>query len=155
MAKKKSNKKTLKILSLLSVIFGIVAVLFIFAPALKDGSGNFLCSGLNISLGVTIDGMYYRGNFFSFSFINTLGYLLIIIGIVGTIFSSSNSSKLINLISALAFLTGGVLMFTQITFSVSQIPNIKQFYILSDWIYIAGILAIVSGIMSFAKIILD
>lgn len=153
MAKKKSNKSTLKTLSMLSVIFGIVAVATIVLPAIFVKETDTSYTGLQLAFGYTKEIIGVTTTVFSFSIMNVLAYALVLAGVI---FGLAKDSKLFNLISALAFIVGGIFLFMQISFCIPALSSLlKDLFVLSAWSVIAGILAILSGIISFAKIILD
>lgn len=119
MAKKKSGIGQL--ISFLSVILGIVALVMLFLPAVKQKTLELTYSGLDITFG------YEEANIeiFKFSFMNLLTYILVLAGIVCAILSAmGKSKKLTSLISSLAFIVGGVFFFLSITFSVLPVTGI-------------------------------
>ena len=112
MAKKKSKSNVGKILGVLAAVLGIIAVCMIFVDTVKvpdtkilgavvEGAGQ---TGLQVAFGYKESDV----GVFAFSFMALLPYLLIIGGIV---LSLLKGNKMLNFVSAVLFVAGGVLCF--------------------------------------------
>lgn len=107
------------IISLVSIVLGIVAICMMFTNsvglALKIGektSESTAYSGLNATFG--------KENVFAFSFMNLLTYILVIAAIVFAILKLTNvfSGKLSSILTTILFVVAGVFFFCSGTFSV-------------------------------------
>ena len=88
---------------------------------------------------------------FDFSIMNTLTYVLAIVGIVFFVLGGlGKGTKFATLISALAFLASGALFFMQNTLCLPSFIPINLIH-LSYGAYVGAITAILAGILSLSK----
>ncbi len=115
MAKKKNSKNN-TLISALSVILGIVAIAMIFAPSIAIKNTEQTYSGLQIVFGFTESTFLGKIEHFSFSFMNLITYLAVVMGIIFTILGAlGKGSKFASFIAIVAFVVSAVLFFMQIT----------------------------------------
>lgn len=120
MAKKK-NVNNKQIATLVSVLLGVIAVIMIFLPAIGVKDSETTYTGLQIVFGYSEKTVLGTAEFFAFSFMNLLTYILAIAGVVFAVLSYlGKGSKFASLIALVAFAIAGVFFFLQVAFCV---PN--------------------------------
>lgn len=117
MAKKKIKSNSRKFLGLIASILGIIAFCMIFIETIKVPDtkvlGNVIeregYTGLKVVFGFKSDDVAV----FGFSFMALLAYLLMILGVVLSIFSyrTKKSNKVFDFIAVFSFVVAGVLCF--------------------------------------------
>jgi len=149
-----------KILYGVAVLLSVVAVFMIFAPALGityTGHDNATYTGLQAVFGYsqtkTILGASVTTNFLSFSFMNLLTYILLIVAIVLLVVKLCGklNSKIVDYIIAVLLVVSGIFFFVTSNFAV-----LAGFYdatadvitrTLGTGAIVSGVLAIVSSIV--------
>ena len=108
-------KKNLnKILIIVAIVFVLVAVLMLFAPAgiVGEGKGQLSYSGANLTFGYTKKTQIGDLQVFKFSFGNFLPYILVLAGIVFAVLALFKKlGNIAPVVAAGAFLVAGILFF--------------------------------------------
>ena len=175
MAKKKNSVS--KYTSLLAILLAIASACMIFCTAIvykvSDSANPVNFTGMQVTFGYTANAL--EGitssikadiNYFAFSFMNLLPYILLLVGIVFAVLKvvgDKNNSKMISFVAAACFIAGGVLMFCVVPFSVlgtneilgKAIPTInKQYMSLGIGAIVGGVLGILGGTVELADLVL-
>lgn len=169
MAKRKSKSLNNKFLYLVAAVLGVVAVCMIFVTAFVVSDTRTVLSmdatytGLQTVFGYASDDVEYL----MFSFINLLPYLLVIAGVViaSLKFFGVLKNSLMDWISVVLFVVGGVLFFCTANFTILaetyvdliDVANLVKTYVttgLGVGPIVAGICSILSGATLVAKNIL-
>lgn len=149
-----------KILYGIAVLLSVVAIFMIFAPALSisyTGHDNATYSGLQAVFGYSVTrgsgALSVTTNYLSFSFMNLLTYILLIVAIVLLVVKLCGklNSKIVDYIIAVLLVVSGIFFFVTSNFAV-----LAGFYdatadaitrTLGAGAIVAGILALVSAIV--------
>lgn len=149
-----------KILYGIAVLLSVVAIFMIFAPALGisyTGHDNATYSGLQAVFGYSVTrgsgALSVTTNYLSFSFMNLLTYILLIVAIVLLVVKLCGklNSKIVDYIIAVLLVVSGIFFFVTSNFAV-----LAGFYdatadaitrTLGAGAIVAGILALVSAIV--------
>ena len=175
MAKKKNSVS--KYTSLLAILLAIASACMIFCTAIvykvSDSANPVNFTGMQVTFGYTANAL--EGitssikadiNYFAFSFMNLLPYILLLVGIVFAVLKvvgGKNNSKMISFAAAACFIAGGVLMFCVVPFSVlgtneilgKAIPTLnKQYMSLGIGAIVGGVLGILGGTVELADLVL-
>lgn len=175
MAKKKNSVS--KYTSLLAILLAIASACMIFCTAIvykvSDSANPVNFTGMQVTFGYTANAL--EGitssikadiNYFAFSFMNLLPYILLLVGIafaVLKVVGGKNNSKMISFVAAACFIAGGVLMFCVVPFSVlgtneilgKAIPTLnKQYMSLGIGAIVGGVLGILGGTVELADLVL-
>ncbi len=155
MAKKKSSNLG-KLLVLLSIVLGVVALVMLIAPGFSPNSKADKIGADGVALYKVVFGNSERKLAFSFPLF--LGVLLIAAGVVCSVLALlGKGGKIVSLVAAISFIAGGVLYFC--TMSVYAVDvgdlsgNLKDLAIKAakeavSAVYNLGIGAIIGGILS-------
>ena len=171
MAKKSSKKKTLKLVfTCLEVVFAIAALCMIFLPAIGVKDSDTSYSGLNAVFGYSTKTNLLvstvETQVFSFSFLNLLTYLLVLIAVVLLILKLAfkKQAKLVNLLSIILLIVAGVFFFLVVQFSVvaegfSKLyaafgSDPKAGLTLGIGAILGGVFALVSALATIGEIVL-
>lgn len=150
MAKKKSNAGQL--ISFVSVILGIAALVMLFLPVVQVKEIGTTYSGLNVTFGYKEKVVVAEAEIFKFSFMNLLTYILAAAGILFAILSAlAKGGKFASFISAVAFLVAGVFFFLVISFSVLPVEGalgdaFKDTLALAYGSIVGGVASILAGL---------
>lgn len=151
MSKKKS---IISYAGLASVILAAVAVCMIFLPAISYAKANGEAvnyTGLQVTFGfsetqASLGSASYVTEWFKFSFMNLLTYVLLIVGIVFAVMQmNKKQSKLFTLITAACFVVGGVFMFMVVNYSIVGAGQVTGATLLDKQNMSLGIGAIIGG----------
>lgn len=160
MAKKKNSIS--KYTSLLAILLAIASACMIFCTAIvykvSDSANPVNFTGMQVTFGYTANAL--EGitsslkadiNYFAFSFMNLLPYILLLVGIVFAVLKvvgGKNNSKMFSFVAAACFIAGGVLMFCVVPFSVLGTNKLVQTFSILDKQYMSlGVGAIVGGVL--------
>lgn len=120
MAKKKQTKNN-KFISALSVILGLVSLGMIFAPAIIIKNSETTFTGFQVAFGYKESTLLGDFEYFNFSLMNVLAYVIVAAGIVFTILGSlGKGNKFASFLAFLGFAISAVLFFMQVFLCV---PN--------------------------------
>ena len=126
MAKRKKSNVGM-ILSGLSVLLGLAAIIMLFLPAVAVKDTDTTYTGLQVTFGYSVDiPIWGEAVVFKFSFMNLLAYILAAAGVVFAILSAmGKSGKFASFIAAAAFIAAGVLFVIQPSFIIrdGHTPN--------------------------------
>lgn len=174
MAKKKNSVS--KYTSLLAILLAIASACMIFCTAIvykvSDSANPVNFTGMQVTFGYTANAL--EGitssikadiNYFAFSFMNLLPYILLLVGIVFAVLKvvgGKNNSKMISFVVAACFIAGGVLMFCVVPFSVLGTNELvqtfsvlkKQYMSLGVGAIVGGVLGILGGTVELADLVL-
>ena len=174
MAKKKNSVS--KYTSLLAILLAIASACMIFCTAIvykvSDSSNPVNFTGMQVTFGYTANAL--EGitssikadiNYFAFSFMNLLPYILLLVGIVFAVLKvvgGKNNSKMFSFVAAACFIAGGVLMFCVVPFSVLGTNELvqtfsvlkKQYMSLGVGAIVGGVLGILGGTVELADLVL-
>lgn len=174
MAKKKNSVS--KYTSLLAILLAIASACMIFCTAIvykvSDSANPVNFTGMQVTFGYTANAL--EGitssikadiNYFAFSFMNLLPYILLLVGIVFAVLKvvgGKNNSKMISFVAAACFIAGGVLMFCVVPFSVLGTNELvqtfsvlkKQYMSLGVGAIVGGVLGILGGTVELADLVL-
>lgn len=175
MAKKKNSVS--KYTSLLAILLAIASACMIFCTAIvykvSDSADPVNFTGMQVTFGYTANAL--EGitssikadiNYFAFSFMNLLPYILLLVGIVFAVLKvvgGKNNSKMFSFVAAACFIAGGVLMFCVVPFSALGTNEIlgkafstldKQYMSLGVGAIVGGVLGILGGTVELADLVL-
>ena len=174
MAKKKNSVS--KYTSLLAILLAIASACMIFCTAIvykvSDSANPVNFTGMQVTFGYTANAL--EGitssikadiNYFAFSFMNLLPYILLLVGIVFAVLKvvgGKNNSKMFSFVAAACFIAGGVLMFCVVPFSVLGTNELvqtfsvlkKQYMSLCLGAIVGGVLGILGGTVELADLVL-
>ena len=178
MAKKKNSIS--KYTSLLAILLAIASACMIFCTSIvykvseKADPVNF--TGLQVTFGYSSTKNFLEGitsaikfegtiNYFAFSFLNLLPYILLLAGIVFAVLKvvgGKSNSKMFSFVAAACFIAGGVLMFCVVPFSVLGTNELvqtfsvlkKQYMSLGVGAIVGGVLGILGGTVELADLVL-
>lgn len=174
MAKKKNSVS--KYTSLLAILLAIASACMIFCTAIvykvSDSTNPVNFTGMQVTFGYTANAL--EGitssikadiNYFAFSFMNLLPYILLLVGIVFAVLKvvgGKNNSKMFSFVAAACFIAGGVLMFCVVPFSVLGTNELvqtfsvlkKQYMSLGVGAIVGGVLGILGGTVELADLVL-
>lgn len=174
MAKKKNSVS--KYTSLLAILLAIASACMIFCTAIvykvSDSANPVNFTGMQVTFGYTANAL--EGitssikadiNYFAFSFMNLLPYILLLAGIVFAVLKvvgGKNNSKMFSFVAAACFIAGGVLMFCVVPFSVLGTNELvqtfsvlkKQYMSLGVGAIVGGVLGILGGTVELADLVL-
>ena len=121
MAKRKKSNVGM-ILSGLSVLLGLAAIIMLFLPAVAVKNTDTTYTGLQVTFGYSVDvPIFGEAEIFKFSFMNLLAYILAAAGVVFAILSAmGRSGKFASFIAAAAFIAAGVLFVIQPSFILTN-----------------------------------
>lgn len=153
MAKKKTNY--MSYLPLAAVLLGIVAIVMLFVPAVV-ASEDVSYTGLQVVFGYSektdIFGSQLVTEMLSFSFMNLLPYILVLVGVVCCVLAFMNpKNKLFAFVAFVCFVVAAVFFFLAVSFTIpaegwEELAGALNTDIKADWTLGAG--AIVAGITS-------
>lgn len=164
---KKKNSNLGKIISLVAIVLGIVAVCMLFAPAaVAEALGQKTSySGANLAFGYTykteVLGNTVETEIFNAS-ANIVTYILVLVGIVFAVLSLLGKlGKIAPFISAAAFLIAGIFFFCSVAFcspytnltgdaKTEYVKGIRENLSLGAGAIVGGILSILAAISSAA-----
>ena len=170
MAKKKEIGKYIGFLALL---WAVAAIVMIFLPAIvykaSENADAVTYTGIQVTFGfketqASVGNLKYETEWFKFSFMNFLPYILLIVGVALTLLKMLGifKSKLFTLITAACFIAGGILLFFCVDFSIvgtEQITDLpllsKDYMSLGVGVIIGAILAILAGICKVGDLLLS
>lgn len=174
MAKKKNSIS--KYTSLLAILLAIASACMIFCTSIvykvSDSSNPINFTGMQVTFGYTanaLDGITSSIkadiNYFAFSFLNLLPYILLLAGIVFAVLKvvgNKSNSKMFSFVAAACFIAGGVLMFCVVPFSVLGTNELvqtfsvlkKQYMSLGVGAIVGGVLGILGGTVELADLVL-
>jgi len=122
MAKKKSKKNSQidSLITLLSVLLGIVAIIMLFVPSIAVVDSDTTYKGLDVVFGLKENKpLVGEVVYFEFSFMNLLTYVLVAVGVLFTILAYlGKGSKFATLIATVAFIVSAVFFFLQIAYCI-------------------------------------
>lgn len=161
MAKKKTKMKSY--LPLAAAIFGVLALIMLFLPAIVVGDESY--NGLKVVFGYTekaeVFGSTIETKILKFSFMNLLPYLLVIGGIVLNVLNRKNGSKLFALIATACFIVATVFFFCTIGSTVLAgdmndkiVEAIKDEWKLGVGSILAAICSILAGLASITPVVM-
>lgn len=161
MAKKKGVNLGL-ILPLAAVVFAVVAVFMMFAPAATltvEGFGNSTTTswtGAQLTFGYTSEvgsTITIKTEVFKFSFMNLLPYILVAAGAVLSLLAmfGKKAAKLFGIVAAACYLVGGVFFFCVIPFALPVAENMLKDYSLGAGAIVAGIFSIIPALIIAAN----
>lgn len=157
MAKRKTkNTKIKNVISICVLILGIASLVTLFLPVVYMDGMQIGYTGLQISFGHTVStvGGIVQTKVFDFSILNTLTYVLAIVGIVFYVLGNlGKGTKFATLISALAFLASGVLFFMQNTICIPSFLPI-ELIALNYGAYLGAVASILAGTLSLSKLVI-
>lgn len=154
-----SKKKSVglgKILNLVAIAFGVVAIAMIFVTSMNINGSVFGLEGTTSFTGLDVVFGMSEGDvtFIEFSFLNLLPYVLLVVAVILLILSLLGVVKknLVNYVAALLMIVAGVLFFLTVNFTILN----EAFQSAIDLVNIAkelvtktlGVGAIVAGIAS-------
>ena len=126
--KSKKKQKGLDLIGLIShgvtALFALIAVLMIFAPSIFIKNGENAYTGMNVVFGlVTVKegfmGSTVTSEYFAFSFMNLLTYLLALAGVACAVLSFLKIGvKYMPLITSAVLLVAGIFFFMQTQFCI-------------------------------------
>lgn len=168
MAKKKKQQNNY--LPLLSALLGIVAVVMIFLPAIAIKDSDTTYTGLQVAFGYSPEVLGKKVEYFGFSFMNLLTYILVAVGVVFTVLGMfGKGSKFASFISAVAFIVAGVFFFLTVSYSVpnenlekvvsgigslfGESASLKDSLTLAVGSIIGGICSALAGLVSLVKVV--
>ena len=178
MAKKKNSVS--KYTSLLAILLAIASACMIFCTAIvykvSDSADPINFTGMQVTFGYTSTQNILEGitsaikiegsiNYFAFSFLNLLPYILLLAGIVFAVLKvvgGKSNSKMFSFVAAACFIAGGVLMFCVVPFSVLGTNELvqtfsvlkKQYMSLGVGTIVGGVLGILGGTVELADLVL-
>lgn len=178
MAKKKNSVS--KYTSLLAILLAIASACMIFCTAIvykvSDSADPVNFTGMQVTFGYTSTKNILEGitsaikiegsiNYFAFSFLNLLPYILLLAGIVFAVLKvvgGKSNSKMFSFVAAACFIAGGVLMFCVVPFSVLGTNELvqtfsvlkKQYMSLGVGAIVGGVLGILGGTVELADLVL-
>lgn len=178
MAKKKNSVS--KYTSLLAILLAIASACMIFCTAIvykvSDSADPINFTGMQVTFGYTSTKNILEGitsaikiegsiNYFAFSFLNLLPYILLLAGIVFAVLKvvgGKSNSKMFSFVAAACFIAGGVLMFCVVPFSVLGTNELvqtfsvlkKQYMSLGVGSIVGGVLGILGGTVELADLVL-
>ena len=175
MAKKKNSVS--KYTSLLAILLAIASACMIFCTAIvykvSDSADPVNFTGMQVTFGYTANALEgitssikAEINYFAFSFMNLLPYILLLVGIVFAVLKvvgGKNNSKMFSFVAAACFIAGGVLMFCVVPFSALGTNEIlgkafstldKQYMSLGVGAIVGGVLGILGGTVELADLVL-
>ncbi len=118
MAKKKRNNK---LYAGISVIFGIIALVTLFLPAIAIKETETTYRGIDLAFGLKKDTFLGTAEIFAFSIMNLLTYLLVLAGIIFSLLGAKGKGNgFANFIAFGAFVAATVFFLLQVAFCV---PN--------------------------------
>lgn len=146
----KRNKQIKLFISLGACALGLAAFCMMFADALKTGSSISTYKGYQAAFGYAKTLGNIKNQILEFNIFITLGFVLpLAAGVVEMIFPKS---KLFTLICGAAFIVGGVFIFLMPVFmEMSMSTNIVKFSLMTAPI-IGGVLALLGGLVTWAKL---
>jgi len=150
MAKKKSSN----ILSFISLVLGVGAILSLFLSCITVEGADSGFSGWQVIFGYYETAGFLSVKIFDFSLMNCIGFALIAGGTLLVLLSVvGNGSKLITLIYTLALLGGAVFMFLMPNFVFAITDSI----VTAEWILdigaiIAGSASALAGLVGVLKL---
>ena len=162
MAKKKSGFGLGKILSIVAIVLGLVAVCMLFVDAVKVPDTELLgntvkgegYSGLKVAFGYKEEDTAV----FAFSFMGLLPVILVLAGMVlsGLNAFSKKGSKMLDYVAMIAFVVAGVLYFIMPSFVVCADTLLGKIaaeidYVLAVGSIVAAICSILAGLAVLAK----
>ena len=161
------TKETGKYIGFLALLWAVAAIVMIFLPAIvykaSENADAVTYTGIQVTFGfketqASVGNLKYETEWFKFSFMNFLPYILLIVGVALTLFKS----KLFTLITAACFIAGGILLFFCVDFSIvgtEQITDLpllnKDYMSLGVGVIIGAILAILAGICKVGDLLLS
>jgi hypothetical protein len=160
------NKKSLPFLmQAVAVLWGVVAFIMLFLPAIGVDGTDTTYNGLKVVFGYKQSTLGYEYSVFNFSFMNLLTYILILVGIVLSVLSIvSNTNKWVSVIASVAFLVAGIFFFCTIAFTsvnadASKIfaslgGNIKDSFTLAVGAILGGVFSIVAALSSLGAFLM-
>ncbi len=150
MAKRKKSNVGM-ILSGLSVLLGLAAIVMLFLPAVAGKITGTTYTGLQITFGYTTEGLLSI-EVFKFSFMNLLTYILAAAGVVFAILSAmGRSGKFASFIAAAAFIVSGVFFILAPSFLIGISENMEEAYELAVGGIIGAVCAFLAGLLSLFK----
>lgn len=150
MAKRKKSNVGM-ILSGLSVLLGLAAIIMLFLPAVAGKITGTTYTGLQITFGYTTEGLFSI-EVFKFSFMNLLTYILAAAGVVFAILSAmGRSGKFASFIAAAAFIVSGVFFILAPSFLIGISENMEEAYELAVGGIIGAVCAFLAGLLSLFK----
>lgn len=178
MAKKKNSIS--KYTSLLAILLAIASACMIFCTSIvykvSDKVDPLNFTGLQVTFGYSSTKNILEGitsaikfegtiNYFAFSFLNLLPYILLLAGIVFAVLKvvgGKSNSKMFSFVAAVCLIAGGVLMFCVVPFSVLGTNELvqtfsvlkKQYMSLGIGAIVGGVLGILGGAVELADLVL-
>lgn len=121
--KKKANNQLIQLVTLATIIFGVVALITMFLPTIgiKDTDTTF--TGLQTAFGYSKDTLLGKATYFGFSFMNLLTYVLALAGVLIAVLGlvkNDFASAMFRLIATACFVASAIFFFTSVSFST---PN--------------------------------
>lgn len=181
--KAKQAKQLSKLLAFLGAILALVAVIMIFLPQIVSANENSdtAYNGIKLAFGATrtsadLGGIVGGSSKITFSFMNLLAYILVLVGLVITVLQLVGmcKGKLATLIAAIALIAGGVLFFFVLNFSsiatttevlghsktttatfASYNSENTTIWKLGYGALVGGITAIAGGVLTLGKAVID
>lgn len=153
--RKKKQKQTSRMVSLIAALLGIAAIAMIFLPNVANKITDATYTGLQIAFGysekVPIIGTKIVA--FEFSFMNLLVYILAAAGVVFAVLGL-NGGKLSNFIAMVAFIACGVLFFFLPSFCVGSTisGNVPDALGLAYGAIIGAVAALLAGVLQLYKV---
>ena len=127
MAKRKNKKSNIKlILTLIALLFGLVAIASLFLPLVTITDTEIAYTGLEVAFGKSENalGGIISTKVLSTSILSVVNYALVLVGLLFLIVGSVGKGKKIAiLISALAFIASAVMFFLHVNFVMPSIPS--------------------------------
>ena len=142
-----------------ALLMAIVSLCMIFCTAIVYTVPNadpVSYSGLNVVFGfkepqASIGNSKYETEWFKFSFMNLLTYILLIVGIVFSVLRlAGKKSKLFTIITAACFIVAGVFMFLTIPYSIVGAGQLTGELLLDKQYMSLGAGAIIGGVFACA-----
>lgn len=156
-----------------SLLFSVAAICMIFLTAIvykvSEEADPTNYTGLQVIFGftetqVSIGNMKYETEWFKFSFMNLLPYILIAAGLVLTLLKilGGSRSKLLSIICAACFVAGGILAFFTVNFAIvgseqlTDLPLLdKEYMSLGIGSVLCGVFAIIAGAAKAMEFVFD
>lgn len=147
--RKKKQKQTSRMVSLIATLLGLVAIAMIFLPNVANKITDTTYTGLQIAFGYSKRSI----TIFEFSFMNLLVYLLAAAGVVFSVLGL-NGGKLSNFIATIAFIACGVLFFFSPSFCAGSVigGNVTDALDLAYGAIIGAIAALLAGLAQLYKV---
>jgi len=155
------------IVAFVAAVLGLAAVCMMFLPAVGVKDTDVTYTGMQVAFGYTevtklpIVGTEIKTEILRFSFMNTLTYILALVGVAFSVLAAlGKGSKFANFVAAAAFAVAGVFFFLTVQYTIPNIDSsdltevFRNNLVLGVGAIVGGVLAFVAALANLAKLVI-